>query len=128
MSGQANSAAVSTGARPQVDTPWRKASGKLEGDSAYEALDKLDRIEVYQEYIRRAPTPCHNSVVVIRVRPSGLYRCMPFLPERHGDPTSGASQAQPVISRRPQCIRVCSHTVQHSHAAASPEKIRASAT
>jgi len=36
----------------KVDTPWRKASGKLEGDPAYEALDRLDRIEVYQEYIK----------------------------------------------------------------------------
>ena len=35
----------------QVDTPWRKAMVKLEGEDEYEALDKLDRLEVYQDYI-----------------------------------------------------------------------------
>lgn len=35
----------------QVDTPWRKAMPKLEGENEYEALDKLDRLEVYQDYI-----------------------------------------------------------------------------
>jgi hypothetical protein len=35
----------------QVDTQWRKAAPRLEGEDAYEALDKLDRLEVYQEYI-----------------------------------------------------------------------------
>lgn len=39
---------------PQVDTPWRKAVTKLEGDPAYEALDKIDRLEVFQEYIKCA--------------------------------------------------------------------------
>jgi FF domain len=43
-----------TAARPhsQVDTPWRKAMTKLEGDPAFEALDKIDRLEVFQEYIK----------------------------------------------------------------------------
>jgi pre-mRNA-processing factor 40 len=36
---------------PQVDTPWRKAQSKLEGEEEYEALEKLDRLEVYQDYI-----------------------------------------------------------------------------
>lgn len=36
---------------PQVDTPWRKAATKLEGEDEYEALDKLDRLEVFQDYI-----------------------------------------------------------------------------
>ena len=36
----------------QVDTPWRKAMTKLEGDPAFEALDKIDRLEVFQEYIK----------------------------------------------------------------------------
>ncbi len=35
----------------QVDTPWRKAMVKLEGENEYEALDKLDRLEVFQDYI-----------------------------------------------------------------------------
>ncbi|BDA45679.1 probable pre-mRNA-processing protein 40A [Coccomyxa sp. Obi] len=35
----------------KVDTPWRKAMVKLEGEDEYEALDKLDRLEVYQDYI-----------------------------------------------------------------------------
>lgn len=35
----------------QVDTPWRKAVTKLEGEEAYEDLNKLDRLEVFQEYI-----------------------------------------------------------------------------
>lgn len=38
----------------QVDTPWRKAVTKLEGDPAFEALDKIDRLEVFQEYIKCA--------------------------------------------------------------------------
>ena len=36
----------------QVDTPWRKAMTKLEGDPTFEALDKIDRLEVFQEYIK----------------------------------------------------------------------------
>ena len=36
---------------PQVDTQWRKAAPKLEGEDAYEALDKLDRLEVFQDHI-----------------------------------------------------------------------------
>jgi pre-mRNA-processing factor 40 len=36
----------------QVSTPWRKAQGRLEGEDEYEALDKVDRLEVFQEYIR----------------------------------------------------------------------------
>lgn len=36
----------------KVDTPWRKAVTKLEGDPAYEALDKIDRLEVFQDYIK----------------------------------------------------------------------------
>lgn len=40
--------------RLQVDTPWRKAVTKLEGDPAYEALDKIDRLEVFQDYIKCA--------------------------------------------------------------------------
>ncbi|KAK9903919.1 hypothetical protein WJX75_000518 [Coccomyxa subellipsoidea] len=35
----------------KVDTAWRKAMPKLEGENEYEALDKLDRLEVYQDYI-----------------------------------------------------------------------------
>ena len=34
-----------------MDTQWRKAAPKLEGEDAYEALDKLDRLEVFQDYI-----------------------------------------------------------------------------
>lgn len=37
-----------------MDTPWRKAVTKMEGDAAYEALDKIDRLEVFQEYIKCA--------------------------------------------------------------------------
>ena len=36
----------------QADTPWRKVAAKLEGEPAYEELDKVDRVEVYAEYIR----------------------------------------------------------------------------
>ena len=36
----------------QTDSQWRKIQGKLEGEDEYEALDKLDRLEVFQEYIR----------------------------------------------------------------------------
>lgn len=38
--------------RVQVDTSWRKAAGRLEGDPAYEAITRIDRINVYQEYIK----------------------------------------------------------------------------
>ena len=33
---------------PQVSSEWRKVSKKLEGEEAYEALDKLERLEVFQ--------------------------------------------------------------------------------
>ena len=36
----------------QADTPWRKVAAKLEGEPAYEELDKVDRVDVYAEYIR----------------------------------------------------------------------------
>ena len=35
----------------QVDTPWRKAVTKVEIEDEYQALNKLDRLEVFQEYI-----------------------------------------------------------------------------
>lgn len=35
----------------QVDTPWRKAVTKVEVEDEYQALNKLDRLEVFQEYI-----------------------------------------------------------------------------
>lgn len=34
-----------------MDTPWRKAVTKLEGEEEYIDLNKLDRLEVFQEYI-----------------------------------------------------------------------------
>lgn len=36
----------------KVDTSWRKASGRLEGDPAFEAITRIDRLNVYQEYIK----------------------------------------------------------------------------
>ncbi|KAK9857235.1 hypothetical protein WJX84_007848 [Apatococcus fuscideae] len=36
----------------KVSTPWRKASDKLEGDEVFEALDKIDRLEVWQDHIK----------------------------------------------------------------------------
>ena len=38
----------------QVDTPWRKAQTKVEGEDEYEQLDKVDRLDVFQEYIKCA--------------------------------------------------------------------------
>ena len=35
----------------QVDTPWHKAVTKVEVEDEYQALNKLDRLEVFQEYI-----------------------------------------------------------------------------
>ena len=32
----------------QAGTEWRKAVKKLEGEDAFEALDKTDRLEVFQ--------------------------------------------------------------------------------
>jgi hypothetical protein len=32
----------------QVGTEWRKVAKKLEGEEVFEALDKVDRLEVYQ--------------------------------------------------------------------------------
>ena len=32
----------------QVGTEWRKVAKKLEGEEIFEALDKVDRLEVYQ--------------------------------------------------------------------------------
>lgn len=36
----------------KVETSWRKAQDRLSGEEEYDALDKLDRLEVFQEYIR----------------------------------------------------------------------------
>lgn len=36
----------------QVGTPWRKAQTRLEGEDEYEALDKVERLEVFTEYIK----------------------------------------------------------------------------
>lgn len=36
----------------QVSTPWRKAQTRLEGEDEYDTLDKIDRLEVFQDYIR----------------------------------------------------------------------------
>lgn len=36
----------------QVTTPWRKACDKLEGDEVFEALEKVDRLEVWQDHIK----------------------------------------------------------------------------
>ena len=41
----------------QVDVPWRKALTKVEGEEEYEALDKVERLEVYQDHIRQALDP-----------------------------------------------------------------------
>ena len=41
----------------QVNTPWRKACDKLEGDEVFEALDKIDRLEVWQDHIKCALIP-----------------------------------------------------------------------
>lgn len=35
----------------KVDSPWRKVQGRLEGEDEYESVEKLDRLEVFQEYI-----------------------------------------------------------------------------
>ncbi|DBB01103.1 TPA: hypothetical protein ACH3X1_000995 [Trebouxia sp. C0004] len=36
----------------KASTPWRKATAKLEGEPEYEDLSKLDRLEVFDEYMR----------------------------------------------------------------------------
>lgn len=38
----------------QADAQWRKVQVKLEGEDEYEALDKFDRLEVFQDHIRWA--------------------------------------------------------------------------
>ena len=38
----------------QADSQWRKVQVKLEGEDEYEALDKFDRLEVFQDHIRCA--------------------------------------------------------------------------
>lgn len=34
--------------RPQLGTEWRKVCSKLEGDAAFDDMDKVDRLEVFQ--------------------------------------------------------------------------------
>lgn len=34
--------------RPQFGTEWRKVCSKLEGDAAFDDMDKVDRLEVFQ--------------------------------------------------------------------------------
>ncbi|KAL0047243.1 hypothetical protein WJX82_010442 [Trebouxia sp. C0006] len=36
----------------KASTPWRKATAKLEGEPEYEDLSKIDRLEVFDEYMR----------------------------------------------------------------------------
>ena len=38
----------------KADSSWRKAADRLAGEEEYEALDKLDRLEVFTEHIRWA--------------------------------------------------------------------------
>ncbi len=38
--------------RAQVTSTWRKVAPKFEGEEAFEALEKIDRLEVFQQYIR----------------------------------------------------------------------------
>lgn len=47
----------------QASTPWRKATAKLEGEPEYEDLSKIDRLEVFDEYMRSVTTfhKCHIS-------------------------------------------------------------------
>lgn len=33
---------------PQFGTEWRKVCSKLEGDAAFDDMDKVDRLEVFQ--------------------------------------------------------------------------------
>ena len=44
----------------QVTSTWRKVAPKFEGEEAFEDLAKIDRLEVFQQYIRCAPRdlPC----------------------------------------------------------------------
>ncbi len=36
----------------QADSRWGKVQVKLEGEDEYEALDKFERLEVFQDHIR----------------------------------------------------------------------------
>ena len=36
----------------QASSTWRKVQGKLEGEEAYEAMDKVHRLEVFELYLR----------------------------------------------------------------------------
>lgn len=36
----------------QVDTQWRKVQDRLEDDERCSRLEKFDRLEIFQEYIR----------------------------------------------------------------------------
>ncbi len=53
----------------QASTPWRKATAKLEGEPEYEDLSKIDRLEVFDEYMRSVFTvfKCHISQPTICV-------------------------------------------------------------
>ena len=41
----------------QVTSTWRKVAPKFEGEEAFEDLEKIDRLEVFQQYIRCASRP-----------------------------------------------------------------------
>ena len=36
----------------QASSMWRKVQGKLEGEEAYEDLDKMARLDVFAEYLK----------------------------------------------------------------------------
>ena len=66
----------------QVGTEWRKVAKKLEGEEIFEALDKVDRLEVYQvgEGGRGCYTICLTSHSAIPGEPEGAGLTPPHLP------------------------------------------------
>lgn len=62
----------------QVTSTWRKVAPKFEGEEAFEDLEKIDRLEVFQQYIRCAPRclshalcPCPDCLTVVCAAPAG---------------------------------------------------------
>ena len=60
----------------QVGTEWRKVAKKLEGEEIFEALDKVDRLEVYQvgdeaggDDNTPVLAPCRSSTLLTTVPP-----------------------------------------------------------
>ena len=67
-----------SGLLSQVGTEWRKVAKKLEGEEIFEALDKVERLEVYQVRVSQRYRQAPVCPTTTSVAPSWSLRLAPF--------------------------------------------------